>query len=522
MLRHGLVLSLVALVLIACSAPPLPTTSIPPTVTTPSATRTEIPIAAPVVVSTLALPEPSDTEQPTDTVTPSATASTTASPTASPTLSATLVSSLPTRTVTGSPTRTRTRVLTLTPKITATTVLTGSPTLAVTEVSTNTPTVTVTADVAATPTVSATQAIPATATKAATRTPTVRATTRPSATRAPTGPAVLTQLFSGQRVTAMYVSGDGTIYYGVAPSDESLQFPARTVFQLWKWSPGGAPYAITPPTMHLIGGVLVHNGMIYFNEQGTLRRLRDGTQPSEGEIVIRFPGYLNNRDLPYGHMNNSLATYNLNGREVMLMGMGSLWDSSFASAGQPAVHFIPDYEHFPTGRINYAAFEWLDNTHDFTANNGVAGEFDEFARGVRNPWSMAVGTVNGKTHILAVDNDPAFTPEKSDDNPANAGDEVNDIVQFGNYGHPYAYGMASNIQPIVVFRDGSVPSGVAVAAGKIFVSLQNGNEIVKVDLVKRTYTPVLTNISPFNLFGLGNLLYVADFDGIHVIDARGL
>jgi hypothetical protein len=46
--------------------------------------------------------------------------------------------------------------------------------------------------------------------------------------------------------------------------------------------------------------------------------------------------------------------------------------------------------------------------------------------------------------------------------------------------------------------------------------------VVKVDLQRRTFTPVIQGISPFNLFALGNLLYVADFDGIHVIDASRL
>lgn len=485
MLRCGLVLSLVALVLMACAAP-APTPTI--VVALPLATATDVPITTPVVVSTLPLPQPTDTTEPTITPPPSETA------TSAP---ATLVSA-----------NTPTATLTLSPTVRATSIVSSTNVISPTNV------------ISVSPTISFTEGISSTVAISVTRVPTRRVTPKPTAE--PAGPATLTQLFSGQRVTAMYVSGDGTIYYGVAPSDESLQFPAQTVFQLWKWSPGSSPIAISPATMHLIGGVLVHNGNIYFNEQGALRRRPDDNKSEEGEVVIRYPGYLDNKNLPYGHMNHALATYNLNGQEVMLMAMGSLLDSSFPGAGVPADIAPPYYEHFPTGRINYATFDWLDNTHDFTANDGVAGQFDEFARGVRNPWSMTVGTLNGQTHILAVDDDPAFTPEKSDDIPNNAGDEVNDIVFGGNYGHPYAYGMASNIQPIVVFPDGSVPSGVAIAANKIFVSLQNGNMIVKVDLVKRTYTPVITNISPFNLFAVGNLLYVADFDGIHVIDARGL
>src|SRR5262249_32893026 len=125
----------------------------------------------------------------------------------------------------------------------------------------------------------------------------------------------------------------------------------------------------------------------------------------------------------------------------------------------------------------------------------------------------------GQTHIFAIDNDPAFTPEKYDNVPNNAGDELNDIQFHGDYGHPYSYGGG---QPVVNFNDGSVPSGVAVAAGKIFVGLHDARMVAKVDPVHHTYTPVLQNIEPFNLLGVGNTLYVADFDGIHVIDASGL
>jgi hypothetical protein len=394
--------------------------------------------------------------------------------------------------------------------------LTPSPTVSATLGAEGSPTATLVAS--STPGVSPTLVISGT--------PTVRATARPRPTTAPAGPATLTPVLSGQRVTAFYVAPDGSIYYGVAPSDESLQTPAARVFQLWKMPNGGSPYPLTPATMHLIGGVLVHNGMIYFNEQGALHRLPDTGQTGEGEIVIRYPQYVNNENLPYGHMNNGLAVSTVNGQESLLMSMGSLLDSSFPGQGLPANIAPPYYENFPTGRINYATFDWLNNTHDFVATHGIAGQYDEYARGVRNPWSITAAPVNGQLHILAVDDDPAFTPEKSDSNPRNSGDELNDIHQFGNYGHPYVYAGAEPalgaIPPVVVFDDGSVPSGVAVAAGKVFVGLHNANMVVKVDLQRRTFTPVIQGISPFNLFALGNLLYVADFDGIHVIDASRL
>jgi hypothetical protein len=329
----------------------------------------------------------------------------------------------------------------------------------------------------------------------------------------------LTPLLLGQFVTALYVSPDGTIYYGVSPGEFYMDKPAEPVFQLWKLPPGGSPFAISPATMRMIGGILVRNGTIYFNELGTLRRMPENSQPSEGQVLLRYPAYLGNKGLPYGHMNNSLAQYNLNGQDVLLMGMGSVRDSSFPGQGLPADVAPPYYEEFPTGRITYATFDWLDQQNEYNAVRGVAGQYDELARGIRNPWGMTVGQIGGQTHIYAVDNDPSFTPEKYDANPANAGDELNDIFQATDYGHPFSYGGG---QPVVNFPDTSVPSGVAIAAGKIFVGLAFRNEVVKVDPVKHTYTPVLEGISPYNLFAVGNLLYVADFNGIYVIDASGL
>lgn len=357
-------------------------------------------------------------------------------------------------------------------------------------------------------------------------TPTARAAARPRPTLAPKGRAKLTQILSGHRVTAFFVGPDGSLYYGVAPSDESLQTPSEPVFQLWKKPNGAEPIALTPATMRLIGGILVRDGTVYFDELGTLRRMPDNNQTQEGQVIIHYPQYVDKKSLPYGHMNHSLAEYNVNGQAVMLMGMGSLLDSSFPCEACPANIAPPYYEDFPTGRINYATFDWLNQTDNFVATHGVAGQFDEFARGVRNPWALTVGALNGQTHVLAVDDDPAFTPEKSDKNPANSGDELNDVRQFGNYGHPYAYAgqepAIGGIPPVVVFEDGSVPSGVAIAANKVFVGLHNANMVARVDIQKRTYTPVLQGISPFNLFAVGNVLYVSDFNGIYMIDASGL
>ncbi len=346
--------------------------------------------------------------------------------------------------------------------------------------------------------------------------------TRPRPTLTPTISTGMQELVSDQIVTAVYASPDGTLYYGVAQRPEFLAETLSGGYALWKKPVDGAPYPLTPWTMNVIGGVTVRGGVIYFNEGGTLRRMPDDNVVHEGEVVIRFPTV----SKIYGHVNSSLAQGVVNGKEALLISVGSSRDSAFPAQGTAQDVYLPYYEDFPNGRILYANFDWLESTHEYQATRGMAEQFDELARGVRNPWGMTAGLVDGQYHVLAADNDPAFVPEKNDGNPANAGDELNDIYLAGNYGHPYVYGgseVALGYQtPIVVFPDGSVPSGVAIAAGKGFVSLQNAGMIVQVDLKKRTYRPVLTGVQPYNLYGVGSLLYIADFGGVHVIDARSL
>lgn len=346
--------------------------------------------------------------------------------------------------------------------------------------------------------------------------------TRPRATVAPTVSKEPEQLVQDQIVTAVYADGNGTLYYGVAQKPEYLAETMHGGYALWKKSPGSDPVQLTPWTMNVIGGIRVRGGVIYFNEAGALRRMSDNGTEQEGEVVIRFT----NLSKIYAHVNHSLTTAVVNGQEALLIGVGSVRDSAFPAAGAAQDIQLPYYEDFPTGRILYATFDWLEQQHEYVATRGVAGQFDEFARGVRNPWGMTSGVVNGAFHILAADNDPAFTPEKNDANLSDAGDELNDILQATSYGHPYAYaGQEPAVgakPPIVIFPDGSVPSGVAIAGGKVFVSLQNAGMIVSVDIAKRTWKPGLTNVQPYNIFGTGNLLYIADFGGIRVMDARSL
>ena len=357
----------------------------------------------------------------------------------------------------------------------------------------------------------------------------------PAPTARPTpipAPAVLTSIVSNQIVTALYRDPSGAIYYGVASDANGIGFPSLNDHGVWKLPLGGAPIQLTPYIYRLIGGIVVHNGTIYFNEGGqagnetpgvgNLRRMPDDNSQHQAEIVLHYPTL----SVIWGHVNHALAIYPVNGQDALLMAVGSILDSNYDPNSRFAGIQPPWYENFPTGRILYATFAWLDQTHNYQVTQGVAGQFDEYARGFRNPWGMTAGVISGKMHLFAVDNDPAFTPAKKDPKVMASGDEVNDVYPAMDYGHPFAYGgnepAFGDVPPITNFPKGSVPSGVAVAAGKLFVSLHDGGMVVKVDTVRGTWSPILTNIQPFNLFGYANLLYVADFGGIRVIDASGL
>jgi hypothetical protein len=353
--------------------------------------------------------------------------------------------------------------------------------------------------------------------------PTARATPIPA-------PASLTSVVSNQIVTTLYRDPSGAIYYGVASDANGIGFPSLNDHGVWKLPVGGAPIQLTPDIYRLIGGIVVHNGTIYFNEGGqpgngtpgvgNLRRMPDDNAQHNAEIVLHYPTL----SVIWGHVNHALVMYPVNGQDALLMAVGSILDSNY-DPKFPGIQ-PPWYEPFPTGRILFANFAWLDQAHNYQATQGVAGQFDEYARGFRNPWAMTAGVINGTMHVFAVDNDPTFTPAKNDPKVMATGDEVNDVYPAKDYGHPFAYGgnepAFGDVPPITNFPKGSVPSGVAVASGKLFVALHDGGKIVKVDTVRGTWTPVLTNIQPFNLFGYANLLYVADFGGIRVIDASGL
>ncbi|MBI1801513.1 MAG: hypothetical protein HYR71_07785 [Chloroflexi bacterium] len=362
-----------------------------------------------------------------------------------------------------------------------------------------------------------------TATRPPTAVPRPRPTPTTSAILIPQSAAkVLMPVVTGHIVTALYRDETGAIYFGAAQDASAIAEPMKGGYAIWKKPSHGEPIPLTPPVYNLIGGIVVYHGLIFFNEAGALQRMPDDDQMHNAEAVLSYPVI----SQIYGHVNHALAKFTLAGQDVLLMAMGSVMDSNYAAPGVLSGIKPPAYEDFPTGRINYAPLSWLSSVTGYEGRPGGAGEVYEFARGFRNPWAMTVGFLGGQQQVFAIDNDPAFTPEKNDANLANAGDEVNDIVFGGHYGHPFAYAGRETIfgffPPVAVLPDGSVPSGVAIAAGKLFVSLHDAGLIVEVDPVHHTWQPMMTGIQPFNLFGYDNLLYVADYGGVRVFDASGL
>ncbi len=336
----------------------------------------------------------------------------------------------------------------------------------------------------------------------------------------------LAWVVTDQPVTALYVNSAGDIYYGSPSSIDGVDNPFLGNSALWKKPAKGEPIQLTGNSHNLIGGIAVYNGNIYFDEAGALDRIPDDNQLHEQvDTVLRFPVL----SQIYGHLNSSLAISTWRNVPILLLSVGSRIDSNFDDVGHPSGIQPPWYEDFPTGRILFANLPWLETTHNYAITPNGTGQVYEYARGVRNPWGMTVGALNGQTHVFAVDNDPAFRPEKYDPNPQNAGDELNDIVFGIDYGHPYYYAGEEPPpyrKPIAVFLDGSVPSGVAIAGGRLFVSLYQAKMIVEVDPTnpdyKHSWKPALTGIDPFTIAANGTLLYVANWQGIRVIDVDTL
>ncbi len=167
-----------------------------------------------------------------------------------------------------------------------------------------------------------------------------------------------------------------------------------------------------------------------------------------------------------------------------------------------------------------------------------------FARGMRNPYDLAFDT---QGRLFATDNGADSIP-----NPA--GDELNYVVQDGDYGYPYTFGFPAPWEksraPTVNYRVHSSPDGLVAYDGQMFPAEFRGNLLLalwsdesrvysqadyergyarfyrvrKIDRVKLVETPeglkgesedfAWNFVHPIDVtVGPDGALYVADFSG---------
>jgi len=137
-------------------------------------------------------------------------------------------------------------------------------------------------------------------------------------TRAPTaipGPTALTAVVTNQITTVVYRDDSGAIYYGVAREEDGVHDPSVTDHAVWKKPVNGDPIQLTPYIYRIIGGIVVHNGTIYFNEGGqpgtalpgvgNLRRIPDDNGEHNADIVLHYPVL----STIWGHTNSALVKY---------------------------------------------------------------------------------------------------------------------------------------------------------------------------------------------------------------------
>jgi glucose/arabinose dehydrogenase len=173
------------------------------------------------------------------------------------------------------------------------------------------------------------------------------------------------------------------------------------------------------------------NGKLTQENTGAVTRLRDldadGVYDDYHDILTDLPG----AQLPDGlHQNNGIV-FNSEGK-------------LFVTIGAPTDH--ENFSHPQAGTILIA--------------NADGSESRVFARGLRNPYDVALGPDD---ELFCTDNDS---------NETNTGDEFNHVREGKHYGFPYSTGKQANIsgvtQPILLFTSaeglvyappGSLPTG---------------------------------------------------------------
>jgi glucose/arabinose dehydrogenase len=163
--------------------------------------------------------------------------------------------------------------------------------------------------------------------------------------------------------------------------------------------------------------------------------------------------------------------------------------------------FGPDGRlYFPVGSTTDAAAETYRYAASILSVNPDGSDLQVFARGVRNPYSLAFNSAND---LFATDNGP--------DNFTNTpGDELNHIVQGGDYGFPRYFEQppedSGTIGPVALFPPHASADGIAFYNGSqfpseykdnAFVALFQWGQIYRVQLVKNANGDYLAATSVF-------------------------
>ena len=199
----------------------------------------------------------------------------------------------------------------------------------------------------------------------------------------------------------------------------------------------------------------------------------------------------------------------------------------------------------PDGRLYLGSGSTTDHRPETNAKaarifsmNPDGSDFKVFATGVRNPYGM-IFAPDGKG-LFAVDNgssgclDTATVTDDCSD-PIDVPEEINYIVEGGDYGFPNYYGLppedSGTLPPVVTLPDHAAPTGIELYQGdklpdrykgRLIVTMWLRNEVVSITLYKLNDTQYTGSVRPLieGLIGPSSVvnaptggLYISSFSG---------
>jgi putative membrane-bound dehydrogenase-like protein len=229
----------------------------------------------------------------------------------------------------------------------------------------------------------------------------------------------------------MYVtSQDGNVYL-LRDEDQDGRSDSRSTFATGYYFPlGVAPHS--------------PSGNVYVSYQGAITALRDEDGDGRADTESLFVD-----DLPYDNHQNDNLEFGPDG--WLYIGVGSTCDACDD----------PDPRSASILRFNIET-----------------GEGEIFATGMRNPFDLAFRPATGD--LFATDNG------RDDLGMEAPFEELNHIVQGGDYGYPHCWneqdqpGCEDTIPPIALFEAHSSANGVEIYDGEAFPADYHGNAFVTI------------------------------------------